>query len=105
MASNKLYPKKQQIISSDLADGDNVALSRVKIVTSDDFLDLPGVAIDVAFLESSLTASDPTFYMSNSNTRVNLGNATVNTEYIVVSRHAGLTNYAPGDNTDPTRPK
>ncbi len=102
----KLFPKKQQLISSDLADGEMVAIHKVKILTStSDHLELPGTALDVAFLQSTKTTSDPSFYLTDSDTQLNIDGATVGTEYVVVSRHAGYTNWMAGDNVDPTRPK
>ena len=102
----KLFPKKQQIISSDLADGDTVAITRVKIGSAtSDFIDLPGVAKDVALLHTSKATSDPSFYLTDNDTQLNIDGATVGTEYVVLSRHAGNTNYMPGDNFEPNRPK
>ena len=101
----KLFPKKQQLISSDLADGDMVAITRVKILTTNDNVDLPGTAIDAALLQSTKTASDPTFYLYDNDSQLNIDGATAGTEFVVVSRHAGNTNYLPGENTEPNRPR
>ena len=101
----KIYPKKHQIVSSNLADGENVGIFRINIVSSTDVVELGAVASDVAFLHTSKATSDPTFYLTDNDTKLNIDGATVGTEYVVVSRHRNFTNYAAGNNLDPNRPK
>lgn len=95
----KLFPTRQTFVDEKLSSGEQIVVSRVKIVSSSDVLELP-VSLDAAILQSSTTASDPTFYFTDNNTAFNIDGATVGSEFVVVSRHAGLINHDPGDNPD-----
>jgi len=101
----KLFPYKQQLISSDLADGQTIAISRVKSISAtSDHVELPGVAQDVAFLHAAKATADPSFYLTDGDTQLNIDGATAGTDFVIVSRHAGNTNYMTGPNFDPNRP-
>jgi len=98
----KLYPFKQTFVDEKLSNGEQVVVTRVKIVNAtSDFVSLPN-ALDAQILQTTRTASDPTFYLSGDGTIFNIDGATVGTEYVVVSRHAGMINYAKGDNPSGT---
>lgn len=96
----KLFPDKQTFV--DLRDGDQVVVTKVTIVSStSDFVSLP-TAQDAAILNTTRTASDPTFYLTGRNTVFNIDGGTVGDEHLIVSRHSGVLNFDKGDQGDLT---
>ena len=95
----KLFPTRQTFVDEKLSNGEQVVVTRVKIVSASDNVELP-TALDAQLLQSTRTTSDPTFYFTDGNTSFNIDGATVGSEQVVVSRHAGMLNYDPGDNPD-----
>ncbi|KKL45800.1 hypothetical protein LCGC14_2352020 [marine sediment metagenome] len=92
----KLFPSKQTIV--DQRDGTQILITNVKIVNAtSDHLELPN-AVDAAFVHAARGTADPTFYLTTSGNELAIDGATVGTEYIVVSRHAGGVNFFRGKN-------
>ncbi len=98
----RLYPSKQ--VSVDQGNGTTVVVSKVTAITAGhDFIELP-TYVDAVNLNPATDTGDPTFYLAGgatgpSNRCVGWHNATVGTEYTVVSKHTGIVNFAPGGAT------
>ena len=81
----KLFPITQQYL--DLRDGVVIGIHKVEIVTTGSDFVVVGTSQDAAILNSTRTASDPTFYLTSNNSVFNIDGGTVGTQHIVVSRH------------------
>jgi hypothetical protein len=93
----KLFPIRQTPVDEKLSNGEQIWVTRVKIVNATtDFVTLP-TADDAALLHSSRTTADPTFYLSGAGTVFNIDGGTVGDEHVVVSRHSGMINFDAGD--------
>lgn len=93
----KLFPTKQTFVDEKLANGEQIVVTRVTIISStSDFVSLP-TAVDAAMLQSARTTADPTFYLSGRGTVFNIDGATVGAEHVIVSRHKGMINFDRGD--------
>ncbi len=108
----KLFPTKETFV--DLRDETQVLISTVKIKSStSDHVELPN-AVDAKLISASSSTTDPSFYLfdatrsggsyAQGGTALAIDGATVGTEYIVVSSHAGGINSYPGRAT-PDVPK
>lgn len=93
----KLFPTRQTVVDEKLSNGEQIIISRVTILSTADHLELP-IAFDVALLQTDRTTADPTFYLTDNNTKLSIDGATVGAEHVVVSRHGGIINHDPGDN-------
>lgn len=94
----EMFPTKQTFVDEKLSNGEQITVTRVTILSStSDHVKLP-TFVDAQLLQTTRTASDPTFYPSNGLTQLNIDGATVGTEYVVASRHQGMLNYDRGDN-------
>ena len=94
----KIFPSKQTFVDEKLSNGEQIVVTRVKIVNAtSDHVQLPTFT-DAQILQTDRTTADPTFYASRGSAQFNIDGATVGTEYVVVSRHAGMINYDAGDN-------
>jgi len=95
----KLFPTRQTFVDEKLSNGEQIVVTRVKLVSStSDHVELPDTALDAALLHESKTTADPTFYLSGSDAVLNIDGGTVGDEHVVVSRHRGMINYGRGDN-------
>jgi hypothetical protein len=109
----KLFPSRETFV--DLDDNTQVLMSTVKIKSStSDHVELPN-AVDAKILSAASSTTDPNFYLfdatrtggagyAGGGTALAIDGATVGTEYIVVSSHAGGVNTYPGRST-PDAPK
>jgi hypothetical protein len=86
----KLFPSKQTFV--DRGNGTQVLVSDVKIVTTADHLQVP-TAVDAVILQAAWSTADPQFYLTPDRNQVAIDEATVGTEYTVVTRHDGMINY------------
>ena len=90
----KLWPSRQHF--HDLRDGTTIGVHNVRILSAtSDYLVLPNT-VDAVFLHTSRTTSDPTFYLDSDKNTLNIDGATVDTEYVIVSRHEGSINFGSG---------
>ena len=91
----KLYPTHQT--SVDLRDGNTVGVFKVKL-TADQSASFDHVHIDqaddVAFLHTSRTTSDPSFYLTQG--ILNIESGTAGAEHLIVTRHTTGVNYRAG---------
>jgi hypothetical protein len=88
---SKLFPSKQTFV--DRGNGVQVLVSDVKILTAtSDHLQVP-TCTDVQLLKGDYRDTEPTFYLTSDQNNVAIDSATIGTEYIVVTRHAGMVNY------------
>lgn len=90
----KLFPFKQQW--TDTRDGDIYGITKVKIVSSTDHVEIANAA-DAALLQTDRTTSDPTFYLTGGgstsrNRQINIDGATVGSTQVIASRHIGKIN-------------
>lgn len=92
----KIFPSLQSFI--DTRDGNQYFVTKIKVLSAtSDHVELPPMT-DLAFLHTSLTASDPTFYVTgNNSTQLNIDSATAGTEYVVVTRHQNFVNFGADD--------
>jgi hypothetical protein len=92
----KLFPSKETFV--DFRDGTQILTSKVTLLTStSDHVDLPN-AVDAQLLQTDRTTADPTFYLTSKGNQIAIDGGTVGTEYVVVSRHEGMLNFARGRN-------
>lgn len=97
---NKMFPHRQTFVDEKLSNGEQIVVTRVKIIdATTSYVELPS-ASDAALLQTSRTTADPTFYLSNRSTRFNIDGGTVGDEHVVVSRHQGMLNFDKGDQGD-----
>ena len=97
----KMFPTKQTFIDEKLANGEQIVVTRVTILTStSDHVELPR-ADDAALLHTSRTTSDPTFYLDSDKVNFAIDGGTVGAEHVVVSRHSGMMNFDRGKTADP----
>lgn len=90
----QLFPSKQ--VSVNQGDGTTIVVSKVTVKTAaDDFIELP-TYVDAVSLNPLASTGDPSFYLAGGDRSVGWHAATVGTVYTVVSRHAGIVNFAPG---------
>lgn len=90
----QLFPSQQ--ISVDQGDGTTIVVSKVIVKTvADDFIELP-TYVDAVNLNPLAATGNPSFYLAGGDRSVGWNAATVGTEYTVVSKHAGIVNFAPG---------
>jgi hypothetical protein len=95
---SKLFPIHHEIVRDDTRN-ESFTINRVRINNStSNFVNLGYEASDAALLQQDRTTADPTFYLSNRNTIVNIDGATVGSEQVIVARHRGSTiNFNRGD--------
>ena len=85
----------------DRRDGDTIGITNVTILTAtSDHFDISSV-VDAAFLHTSKTTADPTFYITSGNDQIAIDGATVGTEFVIVTRHQGMINYDTGAGGSP----
>lgn len=97
----KLFPTKQTFVDEKLSNGEQIVITRVKLLSSSsDHVDLPDTALDTALLQSTKTTSDPTFYLTRADSQLSIDGGTVGDEHVIVSRHSGMINFGKGDNPD-----
>lgn len=94
---SRLFPSYQTFV--DLRDGVHIGITKVTILTTGtDYFNVHP-SDDAAVLQSTDTASDPTFYLSGNNlTQVNIDGATAGTVYYFVTRsRSGIVNATKGE--------
>lgn len=94
----EMFPTKQTFVDEKLANGEQIVITRVKILSStSDHVKLPR-AVDAQLLQADRTTADPTFYLGSNKVDFSIDGATVGTEYVIASRHQGMLNYDRGKN-------
>lgn len=92
---SKLIPLGQQFV--DTRNGEQIGITRIKAATStSDYVVLPNPIKDARVLGNTEAESNALgFYLGGGAKAniMNIDNATVGTEYVVVSRHGGMVNY------------
>jgi len=84
-----MFPDFQTFL--DTRDGDTIGVTKVTMVTGEDWVILPN-ATDAEILVGTYGAATPNFYLHADQNRVTI-DANAGEKYTVVSRHRGMINF------------